>query len=156
MVAKNLNNLVLKTALVGNVTLPAPADHIGSGFVVDAAHYPATFLSLGQFPMPRLPEPEPLRAWREVADVLTSTPSARVPASSVGSPSGAKVSRASDRAARLMPTDPQVSDPGFRNRLCRLGRDCQSPDRFRDDQNHDAKRRTRWHRTQAAATATAK
>ncbi|OWK37909.1 hypothetical protein [Fimbriiglobus ruber] len=92
MAVKNLNNLVLKTVLV-SVKLPAPADCIGSGFATDIDINPATFLSLGQFPLPRLPEREPqVRSGREEADMtMMSLPPSRMPASSVGSHSGTKV-----------------------------------------------------------------
>ena len=72
------SNLVLKTVSVG-VTL-TPADRIGSGRA--AVDNPATFLSQGQFLMPRLPDPEH-RSRRQAVDSL-SQPAAGGPAGPAG------------------------------------------------------------------------
>ncbi len=56
MKVTTLKTLVLKTATVGSVKLPAPADRIGLGFGL-VALYPAEVLSPGQFPMPHRPAP---------------------------------------------------------------------------------------------------
>ena len=162
MVTTNLNNLVQKTVLVGNKPA-ARADRIGSGFAVVTAHDPAAFLSPGHFPMPRLPEPEQTRSRREVTDVMSMAP-AGMPVGPTGSPSGAKVCRGSGLAEWLIQTDPPVrpvganraSYPGSLDRLCRLGRDCQSPDRLSDSWDRDAKPRAGWRRMTATTTATAK
>jgi hypothetical protein len=53
-----LKTLVLKTATVGSVKLPTPADRIGLGVRLVVATYPADVLSSGQFPLPPNPEPE--------------------------------------------------------------------------------------------------
>ena len=132
MLATTLNTRVLKTATVGNVKLPTPADRIGAGFAGVIDHYPTTFLSLGQF-LPRLPEPEP-RSRQEVVDAMSMPPSGgpagpagrtpgntacRGPLAATWRASGARVSRAS----RLWSHGPS----------CQVGRDCQSPDHRLDD-----------------------
>src|SRR4051812_41713596 len=91
MVATTLNTRVLKTATVGNVKLPTSADRIGAGFVAGVDHYPTTFLSQGQFPMPRLPEPQN-RSRREVVDA-TSMPPSGDPAGSAGRLPGSSACR---------------------------------------------------------------
>lgn len=146
MAVQNPNAVALKTVLVGNVQLPAPADRIGSGFVAAGGHYPTTFLSRGQFPLPRLPEPD-TRSRRAV--VAMAMPPAAVPAGPAGSVSGATACR-----GPLARTATTPSWPGSTSRASRpwslglsnsVGRDCQSPDRHDDRTDHSgpkARKRT--------------
>ncbi len=128
MVATTLNTRVLKTATVGNVKLPTPADRIGAGFVaVDS--YPTTFLSQGQFPLPRLPEPE-CRSRREGVDAMSMPPSGG-PAGPAGRCPGESACRgplaAAWCAARAGAS--RVSHLWSHGHPWPVGRDCQSPDR---------------------------
>lgn len=127
-----LNIRVLKTALVGNVKLPTPADRIGSGLVNRIDYHPTTFLSLGQFPMPRLPEPEP-RSRQEVVDAM-SMPPAGDPDGPAGRVSGNTACRAPLAATwRANRTHPGRASCSWSHGLSsRVGCDCQSPDQ-RDD-----------------------
>ena len=68
-----LKTRMLKTALVGTVKLPTPADRIGSGFVGDIDYHPTAILSQGLNPKPRLPESEP-RSRQEVLDAMSMPP----------------------------------------------------------------------------------
>jgi len=140
-------NLLPKTALVSSLKLAAPADRTGSGVnVID--HYPMAILSLGHFPLPRFPEPEP-RSRRTVADEQSMPPQG-LPDGPAGSDSGPLARR---RPARKAVTTPPAGNttgtvnpavpvasrrvvPASRlgrlwspQRLSRLGSDCQSPDR---------------------------
>ena len=164
MVATTLNNLVLKTASVGNVKLPAPADRIGSGFAADIDHPPTTILSLGQFPLPRLPEPL-TRSRQVVFDVMPmSMPLAAVPAGSAGSSSGVSAATPTGRTVTattvttFLPTGraSRASYPWSSSRWCRVGGDCQSPDRHDGNQDRNAKPETGWRRMAAPAAAAAK
>lgn len=158
MSVKNLN-LVSKTASVGNAKPTTPAVRIGSGLV--AYDHPDTFLSLGQFPLPRLPEPD-TRPRQEVSSVFSMPPRPE-PVGPTGSVSGVTACRRPERLARtellgvLVDTSrtnpepdtttvhnttvgwcPEVSRasyPGFPLFARRLGRDCQSPDRLADKRN---------------------
>lgn len=164
MAVKNLNNLVLKTALVGNVKLTTAAARIGSGFGAIVDHPPATFLSRGQFPLPRLSEPEPDAGSRREAADLWSMPTAGMPAGPAGSHPGAKVSHhpVSPLGVALTGTPTRfdrgadrASYPGSLMSLRRIGRDCQSPDLRDDGTDQRAKALGLWHRT-AARTVAAK
>ena len=130
MVATTLNTRVLKTATVGNVNVPTPADRIGAGFV--AIDYPTTFLSLGQF-LPRLPEPEP-RSRQEVLDAMSMPPSGD-PAGPAGRTPGNTACRgplaASRRASGARAS--RASRLWSHGHSCQVGRDCQSPDHRPDD-----------------------
>lgn len=95
MSVKNLN-LVSKTASVGNAKPTTPAVRIGSGLV--AYDHPDTFLSLGQFPLPRLPEPD-TRPRQEVSSVI-SMPPCPEPVGPTGSVSGVTACRRPERLAR--------------------------------------------------------
>lgn len=135
----SLTNLktVTKTVTAASVKLTAPADRIGLGFGAGHAN-PADFLSLGHFPTPRNPEPEPLRSRqdqsatqmpRQMRPDGTKVPYAVPPASSAGclrpGSSAVRVSwrvTATDLSRSCLPTVSAVRN--------RLGRDCQSPDRF--------------------------
>jgi hypothetical protein len=132
MVVTTLNTRVLKTATVGNVKLPTPADRIGAGFVSGIDHYPTTFLSQGQFPVPRLPEPEP-RSRREGVDAMSMPPSGG-PAGPAGRFPGRSACRAPLAAAWRASEagTSRASRPWSLGHPCQVGRDCQSPDR-RDD-----------------------
>ncbi len=169
MAVKTLSAVVLKTVLVGN-KLPTPADRIGSGFVADIGHYPTTFLSLGQFPLSRLPEPLP-RSRREVVDAM-SMPPAREPAGPAGSVSGvsacrgplAAVWRANEANPRARATTAwswpgsasRASRPWSLDRSSRVGCDCQSPDRHDGHRTHDAKPTAVRQRTATRTTAAGK
>jgi hypothetical protein len=132
MVTTTLKTRVLKTALVGNVKLPTPADRIGSGFVVGMDHYPTTFLSQGQFPLPRLPEPEP-RSRQEVFDAM-SMPPAGSPSGPAGRVPGSSACRgplaAAWRANRTNPS--RANRPWSHGHSISVSGDCQSPDRLDD------------------------
>ena len=52
MVTTTLKTRVLKTALVGNVKLPTPADRIGSGLVVGTDYPRRPSCPRGSFPCP--------------------------------------------------------------------------------------------------------
>ena len=154
MVTTTLKTRVLKTALVGNVKLPTPADRIGSGRVVDLDYPPTTFLSQGQFPMPRLPEPEP-RSRQEVFDAM-SMPPAGSPSGPAGRVPGSSACRgplaAAWRADRTNPSRAnRLRSHGHSNPV---GGDCQSPDR-RDDRT-DLKATPETVRRTAARTAATK
>lgn len=161
MVRVTLNNLVLKTERVGNMMPAALADRIGSGFVAAIDHQTATLLSRGQFPLPRLPEPE--QGSRQVVSDATSKPPAGKPVGATGSVSGAmarrnlRVSSTRTSAAgwRLVGAG-RASYPGSYPCASRIGRDCQSPDRLnrRTDRNAAALRLR--HRTVRPAPAAAK
>lgn len=141
-----LQNLVLKTATVGNVTLPTPADRIGSLAVADA-HPPADSLSQGQFFMPQLPTPEPYPWSRQEVSAMRYMPNAAMPTGPVGSVSGPSADRLSF-APTAKPATP-ACHPWSHGSPSRLGRDCQSPDR-------DADRRDRRAEAWRSATATAR
>ena len=161
MVRVALNNLVLKTERVGNVMPAALADRIGSGFVAAIDHQTATFLSLGQFPLPRLPEPE--QGSRQVVSDATSKPPAGKPIGSIGSVSGAsarrnpqaRLSRTTATSWRLAGAS-RTSYPGSRVSASRIGRDCQSPDRLNRTTDRNANALRRRHRTTRPAAAAAK
>jgi len=145
--------LVLKTATVGNVTLPAPADHLGRG-KAGHAHISANFLSRGRIPSPRYSEPETNSGPRQdVADM--AMPPAGVPAGPVGSPVGptacrrpfALAAKRTAPAARLVAvvrrrglaavgSQRRVSFPGSLGTSAPVGSDCQSPDRSDDRTTH--------------------
>jgi hypothetical protein len=141
MVATTLNTRVLKTATVGNVKLPTPADRIGAGFVSAVDFYPTTFLSLGQF-LPRLPEPDD-RSRREVVDAMSMPPSGG-PAGSAGRFPGETACRgplaAAWRATRTHAS--RASRPWSHGHQCQVGRDCQSPDRHDGRTDRNAKPET--------------
>jgi hypothetical protein len=149
MVATTLNTRV-KTATVGNVKLPTPADRIGAGFVA-IDFYPTTFLSQGQF-LPRLPEPE-RRSRREGVDAMSMPPSGG-PAGLAGRCPGESACRgplaAAWRATRAGAS--RVSHLWSHGHPWSVGRDCQSPDRHADRTDRGAKPEVVWHR---AATRTA-
>ena len=164
MAVKNLNR-VLKTVLVGFVKPTASADRVGSGsnVAVDIVS-PAIFLSLGQFLMPRLSEPEP-RSRQEVADAMSMPPNGigyGTP-ESVSGPSARRSSVSTrviavicdeTRLARSLPTARTAAlpaanfwptgstsrdrHPGSYQRLRQIGRDCQSPDWTNDDRDPKA------------------
>ncbi len=134
-----LTNLktVTKTVTAASVKLTAPADRIGLGF--DAGHvYPADSLSLGHFPTPHNPEPEPLRSRQEKSETLmrkqtrpdgTKVPDAVPPASSAGClSSGTSAVRVCWRVAAI--DTRRCCLPTVSANRNRLGSDCQSPDRF--------------------------
>jgi hypothetical protein len=173
MTALNLNT-VLKTVLAGSVKLPAPADRIGFGVNSDIDHYPTAFLSQGQFPTPRLPEPD-LRSRRTVADDESMPPQGS-PAEPNGSVSGKSASPcrglkpvtttlARTVTATALPTvfgmlwqvgeTSRASHPGSHERSCRNGSDCQSPDRqdARKDLAADPRQRGRYRKATPAAAA---
>jgi hypothetical protein len=149
----NLNTRVLKTVLAGNVKLPTTADRIGTGFVVGTDYHSTTFLSLGQFPMPRLPEPEP-RSRQEVFDAM-SMPPAGAPDGPAGRLPGSSACRGPLAAAwRANRTNPSRA-----NRLrshghaSSIGGDCQSPDRLDDRKDLKATLATVWQTVARTATA---
>ena len=148
-----LKTRVLKTALVGNVKLPTPADRIGSGFAADIDN-PATVLSQGQFPMPRLPEPEP-RSRQEVFDA-TSMPPAGSPSGPAWRSPGSSACRgplaAAWRADRTNPS--RANRPRSHGLSNPVGGDCQSPDRL--DDRTDLKATPKTVRRTVARTAAAK
>jgi hypothetical protein len=127
-----LNTRVLKTVSAGNVTLPTPADRIGAGFVVSIDYHPTTVLSQGQFPMPRLPEPEP-RSRQEVFDAM-SMPPAGDPSGPAGRVPGSSACRgplaAAWRANRA--NSGRANRPWSHGHANSVGGDCQSPDRLDD------------------------
>jgi hypothetical protein len=153
---KTLKTQVLKTATVAGVKLVAPADRIGLGFGVVLA-YPTDNLSQGLFPTPHNPEPEQVRS-RELSALqprmrLQAGNDAVPPAGSAGSFPGLSAVRSASISAspfdgwqRTMRTaangrtrevcrlaDPSRTHvPGDLRHDDRLGRDCQSPDRFSD------------------------
>jgi len=172
------------TASVRTVKVQTPADRIGSGLVAGVG-YPTAFLSQGQFPMPRLPEPEP-RSRRAVADDQSMPPNGN-PNGPAGRLSGNSARRPSaDRATALSgivigtrtaaparttavtakpvsgmfgcAADPgRASHPGSHPRFSSVGRDCQSPDRL--DATWDRKTDLAtlgWYRTATPATAAGK
>ena len=142
-----LKTLVLKTATVGSVKLPTPADRIGLGLTV-VADYPAEVLSPGQFPLPHNPAPgngpgsrqEPSAAQMQVQmrAMATAVPPAG-PAGCLSVPGSTAFRRpwsfagqpvagwraAAKRAGR-------TSSHAGAGRLHRLGSDCQSPSRLSD------------------------
>lgn len=148
MLATNLNRL-LKTVKVGTVKLPTPADRIGSGFnaTFDTDLYPASVLSRGQFPMPRLPEPESEPGSRVVPSTGTPTGprgsfpgttarrtvSTRVQAltglPALPPPVATPTSSAKPAGVEGAATTSRARHPGSHERLCSVERDCQSPDR---------------------------
>ena len=154
MVATTLNTRVLKTVLVGNVKLPTPADRIGTGFVAGMDHYPTTFLSQGQFPLPRLPEPES-RSRQEVFDAM-SMPPAGDPDGPAGRLPGSSACRgplaAAWRADRANPS--RANRPWSHGHSIPVGGDCQSPDRL--DGRTDLKATPETVRQTVARTAAAK
>jgi hypothetical protein len=126
MAATTLKSLVLKTATVGSVKLPAPADRIGSGATA-VNMPPANSLSQGQFFQPRLPVRERIGLRQEVA-AMRYQPAPVAPTSSVGSVSGTSACR----CLSALHADKRKSWPDHPWSLkadSRLGRDCQSPDR---------------------------
>jgi hypothetical protein len=173
MVLMNLI-LVQLTDLVRSVKLPTPADRIGSGFMADIADYPTTSLSLGQFPLPRLSEPDH-RSRQEVIDAqsMQAMPPGRGPVGRTGSVSGASACRRSlatvtwatrakpatrKPATVLWSVDASRTNPsGPRNRWCQVDRDCQSHDRHDELRGRDVKPATVRHRvTSPDAAAAAK
>lgn len=150
---KTLENQVQKTATVTGVKPAAPADRIGLGCGF-AATYPTDNLSPGLFPMPHNPAPEQARSREELSTMPSrmrwpSGGDTRTPAGSTGCfPGTPAVWFALPRASRFtgwqrtMRTaatgrcrlaDPgRTHDSGDLRPDNRLGRDCQSPDRFRD------------------------
>lgn len=163
---KILKTLVLKTATVTGVKPAAPADRIGLGLGVAA--YPMDNLSQGLFPMPQNPEPEQVRSREQLSAMqarmrLQSGDETETPAGSTGCfPGSSAVRFALPRASRFTGWQRttrtaangrcRLADPG-RTHVSgdlrhdnRLGRDCQSPDRFSD------KRIAKW---VVSSTATA-
>lgn len=126
MAATTLKSLVLKTATVGSVKLPAPADRIGSGATV-VNQPPANVLSQGQFFQPRLSIRERIGPRQEVTAMRYEATSV-VPTGPVGSSSGTS-------ACRWLPAlhagkhATWAGHPWSVRALPRLGCDCQSPDR---------------------------
>jgi hypothetical protein len=149
-----LNTRVLKTALVGSVKLTTPADRIGSGFVAGTGYHSTTFLSQGQFPMPRLPEPEH-RSRQEVFDAM-SMPPAGDPDGPAGRLPGSSACRgplaAAWRADRANPS--RANRPWSHGHSISVGGDCQSPDRL--DDRTDLKATPTAVRQTVARTAAAK
>jgi hypothetical protein len=149
-----LKTRVLKTALVGAVKLPTPADRIGSGRVVRIDYHPTTFLSQGQFPTPRLPEPEP-RSRQEVFDAM-SMPPAGGPSGPAGRLPGSSACRgplaAAWRANRTNPS--RAARPWSHGLSTPVGRDCQSPDRLDDRDDLEATPATVRRRTATRTAAT--
>jgi len=152
---KTLKTLVLKTATVTGVKLATPADRIGLGLGVVRA-YPMDNLSQGLFPMPHNPEPEQVRSRQLSAmhpRMRHASDDAVPPASSAGCFPGASAVRfASCDASRFtgwqrtmrtaatgrnhafcrFAVTSRTHVPGDLRHHDRLGRDCQSPDRFGD------------------------
>lgn len=165
MAVVNLNNLVLQTALAGNAKPANVVARIGSGFGAIVDHPPAAFLSRGQFPLPRLPEPEPDTGSPRGAAAMRPTPTAGTPAGPVGSPSGTKVSHhpALPLGVALTGTRTgygrradRASYPGSTPLPRRLGRDCQSPDLRDAGTDRNAKALGQWRRTADRTVATVK
>jgi len=125
MAATTLKSLVLKTATVGSVKLPTPADRIGSGATV-VNMPPANFLSQGQSFQPRLPVRERIGS-REVA-AMRYQPAPMAPTGPVGSFSGTSACRRSAALHAAKHAD-WADHPWSLEAGSRLGRDCQSPDR---------------------------
>jgi hypothetical protein len=178
MVLMNLINLVQLTDRVNGVKPLTGADRIGSGFVANAA-YPTTSLSLEQFPLLRLSEPDP-RSRLEVIDArsMQAMPPGRGPVGRTGSVSGASACRRSlaphtwatrtkpatrkpvtaTAAAVLRSVDAsRTRQSGPRNRWCPVDRDCQSLDQHGDLRGRDVQPATAGHRaTSPDAAAAAK
>lgn len=144
MATKTLKTLVLKTATVGGVKLLTPADRIGLGFVVVAAH-PADVLSAGQFPLPLTParnsgpgDRQAPAAMQSMQATATAEPPAgpagrvRVPGSSAVRARWSSTAcpltgwRATTKRAGRTGSHPRAGLP------VRLDRDCQSLDRRAD------------------------
>lgn len=169
-----LKNLVRKSELVSKQVLTALADRIGSGSAMPVDHPPATFLSRGHFPMPRLPEPATERGSRQVVlDAMTSMPSAGIPTGPVGSASG-NLARTCPSAVKptATRTPPQAvrtsqafarswrqagggraSYPGSERSRRGIGSDCQSPDLRLDRADRNATANPRRHRTTTPTNA---
>jgi hypothetical protein len=102
VVLSNLNSMVINPLSGTNFVL-AMADRTGSGFARAWDHQPATVLSPGHLPLPRLPEPEPqVRSRQAVPDAKAkSVTAAGTPTGPVGSTPGATAAaRPIGRAAR--------------------------------------------------------
>lgn len=99
----NLNPLMIN-AMTSTNCVRTMADRTGSGFARASDHQPATVLSSGHLPLPRLPEPEPqVRSRQAVPDAKAKwVTAAGTPTGSVGSTPGATAAaRLAGRAARL-------------------------------------------------------
>jgi len=173
----------LMTASVRAAKVLTPADRIGSGLVA-GVDYPTAFLSQGQFPMPRLPEPEP-RSRRAVADDQSlppngnsNGPDGRISGNSARHPwvncvlalgETAAVTRTAPPARTTAVTDKPVagmpwcqadrsraSHPGSHPCLSSIGRDCQSPDRLSTERDQFASLAMGGDRTASPAAAAGK
>lgn len=144
MTLTNLKTVTTQTATVTSVTLAAPADRIGLGFGAGFA-YPADSLSLGHFPTPHNPAPEPVRSRQDEStppmrkQMRAGESDAVPPTSSVGcQPPGPRAARVAWPLTAGESWSVSATDAS-RNRLTVVrvarfgpGRDCQSPDRNRD------------------------
>lgn len=99
----NLNPLMINATTRTNC-VRTMADRTGSGFAPASDHPPATVLSSGHLPLPRLPEPEPqVRSRQAVPDAKAKwVTAAGTPTCPVGSTPGVTAAaRPIGRAARL-------------------------------------------------------
>ena len=88
MALSNLNPLMINAMSRANC-VRTMADRIGSGFAPASDHTPATDLSSGHLPLPRLPEPKPQVRSRQAVPDAKSVTAAGTPTGSVGSTPGA-------------------------------------------------------------------
>ena len=153
---KTLMTLVLKTAKVTGVKLATPADRIGLGFGVAYPAHPTDNLSPGHVSLPHHPEPEQVRSWQELSAMRPQMRwqagnNAMPPAGPAGCVPGVSAVRFASSATRFagrlatrtaaggrtlpvcrLASPGRTRVPGDLRHNNRLGRDCQSPDRFSD------------------------